>query len=446
MPTHLSEMIKPWVVCLSSALFFFFVFLQVNMFNAISPALIQNFQMNSTTLGHLSAFYFYGTVLFLFPAGMILDRYSTRSIILIAMFISVICTFLFSVAEHIWQAELSRFVIGICGAFCLLSSVKLASRWFPPKRMALIVGLIVTLAMLGGMCAQTPLTLLTDNIGWRKALVYDSIMGIFLLAIVAYFVKDYPKGKEHFHKIDKNELNNIGFWPALFQTVSNKQNILAGLYASLIDLPVFLLGATWGSLYLVQIRELNRAQASLVVSMIFIGMIIGCPVLGWLSDWLERRKLPMVMGAIASLIIILIIIYAPNLTFLSLSILFFILGFVVSSQVIAYPLVAESNPKILTGTSEGLASVLIMAGGFVIPLFPLLLNLHWNNMTINQIPIYSLTDYRLALMIMPIAFLIALGASFFVKETYCQSYVKKAITPKDEAEVIELLSETEGAL
>lgn len=202
----------------------------------------------------------------------------------------------------------------------------------------------------------------------------------------------------------------------------NIQNWLAGLFVSLVNLPLMLLGSTWGGFYLTQTQHLSSIDASFVDSLLFFGMIIGSPVVGWISDKARQRKMPMIFGTIASLIIILAIMYLPNLSYDSLAILFFMLGFAISSQIIGYPLVAESNPSILTGTSEGLASVLIMSGGFLIPVFPMLLNLHWNHAMKNGIPQYALHNYHLAFLIMPIAFLIALIAAFLVKETRCRSF------------------------
>ena len=132
--------LQPWIVCFSAALFFFFEFMQVNMFNALDPALIKTFHMSAIQLGHLSANYFYANVIFLFPAGMILDRISTRKAIVAAMLASVLCTFGFALSHAVWQAEICRFMTGIGGSFCLLSSVRLASRWFDSKQLALVIG------------------------------------------------------------------------------------------------------------------------------------------------------------------------------------------------------------------------------------------------------------------------------------------------------------------
>ena len=114
--------------------------------------------------------------------------------------------------------------------------------------------------------------------------------------------------------------------------------------------------------------------------------------------------------------------YVPHLSFWYLLILFFLLGFVISSQIISYPLIAESNPAILTGTAEGLASVLIMGGGFAIPFFPALLDLYWDHTMHRGIPFYSVQNYHLAFMIMPIAFLIALVFACMIQETHCRAF------------------------
>lgn len=419
----LLQRIQPWIVIFSASLFFFFEFLQMNMFNALDPYLYKAFHLtNSVQLGQLSACFMYSMVLFLFPAGMILDRFSTKKIITVAMFSCVFFVFLFSFTNTLGQGELCRLMTGIGDAFCLLTCVRLASRWFTPKHMALVIGLVVTFAMIGGMVAQTPLTELTQKVGWRMALRMDAVVGVVMWLVVLTFVKDFPADTKAFFQAQHDALEKLGFFHALTQTVKNIQNWLGGIFVSLVNLPLMLLGSTWGGWYLTQTQHLSTINASWVTSMLFVGMIFGSPILGWVSDNLERRKMPMIIGAIVSLAIILAIMYVPHLSFPDLLFLFFALGFATGSQIIGYPLVAESNPAILTGTAEGIASVLIMSGGFLIPVFPMLLNYHWAHTMKNGIPYYSVADYHLAFLIMPVAFLIALIAAFSVRETYCNAF------------------------
>jgi len=76
---------QPWLVCFSAALFFFYEFIQMNMFNAVSTDLMRDFSLHATKLGKLSAYYFYANLIFLPIAGVLLDRFSTRLIILSAL-------------------------------------------------------------------------------------------------------------------------------------------------------------------------------------------------------------------------------------------------------------------------------------------------------------------------------------------------------------------------
>lgn len=407
---------QPWIVVFAASLFFFYVFIQLNMFNAINPSLMATFHVGPNVTGNLSAYYFYADVIFLFPAGIILDRVSTRKLVAAAMAITVIATLLFAFCTSIWQASLCRFAIGAAGAFCLLSAVRIATRWFPPQRLALVIGLIVTLAMMGGLVAQTPLTLLTDHFGWRQAMIFDAIFGAMLWLVMWFGIKDFPRG---FKKEDLLS-HSAAFWPSLACIIRNPQNWLAGLFVCLMNLPVFLLGGNWGSLYLVEMDHLTREAASWVIMFFFIGLIIGSPLCGAWSDHWRRRKAPMLISALAAVIVILALMFLHFNT-LGLFTIFFLLGFVSGAQVIGYPLIAESNSPQLTGTAEGFSSVLIMAGGFTVPWFADLMNWHWSHHYVDNVPLYSSYDFDIALAIMPIAFIVAFLVALFIKETHCKN-------------------------
>lgn len=414
------DSLKPWLVCLSAAMFFFYEFIQMGMFNSLSPELMRDFKISATQLGNISAAYFYADVIFLFFAGILLDWFSPRKIILSAATVCVAATVAFALSRSSTVLWISHFLAGIGNAFCFLSCIKLASQWFPPKRMALVIGVTVTMAMAGGLVAQTPLTLLTQLLGWRHAVLIDALLGAGIIFLLWKFVED--KSNDEWHVVDNDHLRSP-LRDSIKFAFLNPQNWLGGLYTSFLNLPIFLLGDLWGIMYLTQVHHLSRTNASLITSMVFIGTIIGSPAVGWLSDYLGKRRKPMIYGAIISLLIILAIIYLPSLNFYSLLFLFFALGFFTSAQIVSYPLIAESNPKIMTGTATGLASILIMGGGAVFqPLFGWLMDLHWNGLTENGAHIYNAQSYYYGMIILPIAFLIALLASLLLKETNCQPW------------------------
>ena len=415
-----SSSVSAWFVTLTASLFFFYVFIQLNLFNAIDVQLMQAFKLNAAELGKLSSLFFYANTLFLFPAGILLDRYSTKKILLFAATMTTFGTFLFGLAEAYLLAATGRFMVGIGAAFCFLSCIRIATRWFPPSKMAFVTGMIVTMAMIGGLVAQTPVALLSEMIGWRHAVLFDAGLGGFILLAIFLFVQDYPPGSQDKIKHQHSQLKSLGFWQSIRLVFLNPQNWFGGLYTALLNLPIFLLGALWGIHYLMEAHHLTLLQGSYATTLLFVGVIFGSPFFGWVSDRLRRRVLPMVIGAIASFIIILALMYMPNLSLGTILLLFFLIGFVTSSQVLTYPTIAELNSPALTSSAISVISFTIMVSGVIFqPLFGWVMELHWDHTIINGVPVYSPADMLNAMMIMPIGFVIGFFISLMMKETRC---------------------------
>src|SRR3989338_716793 len=93
-----------WLVVMTAALFFFYEFIQMNLFNTINTQLRETYRLNAEQLGQLFSMYFYANALVLFPVGNLLDRYSTKKLLLTAVFVCTIGTFLFSTATVYWMA------------------------------------------------------------------------------------------------------------------------------------------------------------------------------------------------------------------------------------------------------------------------------------------------------------------------------------------------------
>lgn len=398
---------RAWLVCSTAALFFFFMFTQMLVFNAISGYLMQDFNISAAQLGYLSTYFFLGNILCLFPAGMILDRFSPHKVLLSALALLTLGTLIFGLTHSYGIAAFSRVITGIGAAFALLGGIKIASRWFPSQKMALVVGTIVTIGVFGGFIAQTPVTVLVDHFGWRPTSLISVCLGVIVFLLIAIIVRDYPEESKETIAAQKKDLKATGFWSSLGRSVSKKQNWLAGSYTSLLNLPIFILGGMWGISYLVDVQKFDRTHASYITSMLFVGMMVGSPLLGWVSDRIRLRRLPMIGGAIAALIVIFIIMSIPGMGLGSFLVLFFLLGIASAAQVISYPLVAESNPPAITATATSLASLLIMMGGYANALFGWVLGATGNN-------------YNIAMWIMPIAFAVGLVAAFLAKESHCK--------------------------
>ena len=401
----------PYIVCFTAALFFAYELMQLHMMNAIGPMVMRDLHLNAANFGLLSSTYLLADVIFLIPAGIILDRFSTRKVILTAMILCVVGTFGLALASTFSVACFMHFISGIGNAFCFLSCIMLITRWFSPSKQSLIIGLVITTGMFGGFIAQSPFAKLAQLLSWRSALMVDGVIGLFVLALVALFVFD----KE---KIAATNKEGIGsFLIGLKKCFVNTQNIACGLYISFMNMPLMIIGAVYGSLFLTQVHGISLIQASFAISMICVGTIVGSPVFGHYGDKYNNKKLLMAAGSILSIAVFFAIMFAPSASMISLMTLFALLGFFTSSQVLGYPLITEASEKSLTGTSTSIAAVIIMG----LPMFlgPFAGKIMDSLSIIN--PYTGATSFpnesfQVAFLIFPIGFLIALSLLSLIKE------------------------------
>lgn len=405
---------QPWFIVLSAALFFFYEFIQMNLLSGISDAVMADLRMSATQFGWLSSAYFLSTVLFLLVAGILLDRFSARRIILSSLIVCVAGIILFSTAQGLWTAMFARFLSGVGSAFCFLSVIRLASRWFSAKQMAFVTGCVVTMAMAGALLAQTPLTLLLQHFTWRNALLMDAGFGMIIFVLIAFIVKDYPQDHSTVSQRERLQLNELGYLRSVRLAFFRGQNWLAGSYTSLMNLIVILMGGTWGKLYLMSTYHLSPLKSSYVTSLLFIGAIIGGPLAGWVSDRLRVRCLPMIVGAIICLGLVTMLMLLP-LTFSGLTCLFLAIGIATSTQVIGYPYVAENSPRVITAMSVSVVNISTQAGLFLAePLFGFLIDLRHKGGS------YIASDFHLAMLLFPLSFVLAIAMVLKLRETRCQ--------------------------
>lgn len=407
----------PWIVCLSAALFFFYEFIQSNMFSSIAMDVMADFHINAESYSRLSSIYFLANVIFLFPAGTILDRFSTKKVILLSLSLCIVGTFLFAQSSDYAVALICRFLTGIGSAFCFLACIRLASRWFPSNRLALATGVIVTFAMTGGLMAQTPLTLLIEHFNWRTAIRLDAFFGIIIFIAISFLVKDAPFLSKNHHNSEVLNQPKMSVLKSMKTAYFKVPTILCALYTSLMNMPIVVLGAMAGSIYLTQTYNLSREEASYSMSLLFLGTLIGSPLVGSFSDYISRKRGIMILGTILSLAVMLALLYIPSMSINCVLCLFFILGFLTSTQILTYPMVAENNPPELTATAVSVISIMAQGGPIIYQnLFGHLLQINWDGKIVNGVPFYSLANYQTALWIIPTGFIISLMAALLLKE------------------------------
>ena len=400
---------KSWVVVMTAASFFFYSFIQMTMF---STAEMKDYFISVLSIPDAAAFgvfggmFLNGCVLFLIPAGVLLDKLSVRKLMLVSVFIVLIGVAGLTLTQNLVIAKFFRFITGVAHCIAFMAPLRLAPRWFPSKKLALAVGLVITFAVTGGLMSQTPMYYAITELGGKQTMFLNLGLGGLIFILVLLFVKDHPTGAE-----PKEDSKSLPLWSGLKNAIGNKQNWLSGLYIGLLNLAVLLLGAIWGTNYLLyKYDHLSPEIITSIIGMIFIGTMIGSPLCGFISDKLKNRKWTMSGGASLSLILMLTIIFASNPSAGFLYVMFFLLGIITSAQIIGYAVIAESNSDNVLGTANGFAAVLLMGiAAIAQPLFGLLVKIFGGE---------NPESYMKAIYLMPVSFLIALICSLLLRETF----------------------------
>ncbi|OGT22053.1 MAG: hypothetical protein A3C55_05375 [Gammaproteobacteria bacterium RIFCSPHIGHO2_02_FULL_42_13] len=403
-----------FTVLIGSLFYAYEFFLQVSP-GVMTDALMHAFNVNATILGTISGFFYYSYTIMQMPGGFLLDRYGARIVLTIVIAICTLGTLLFSLSTNAFTASIARLIIGAGSGFAFVGALYLIIRWIPIRYLALFIGLAQLLASIGAIGGEAPLEIMIEHGGWQHAMFVLFVTGVVLTILVALFVRDRPK-----HYEERAE-HRPKIATTLRAVLGSAQTWYIAVYSFAIWAPMTAFAALWGIPFLTQADHLTPIAAADAMIFIWLGVAIGSPFIGWISDYFERRCWPLIVSAIIGLLSIMIVIYKPNLNYDLLLLLLFILGLSASGQSLVFAVIKDNNYVYHSGAANGFNNMVIVSTGAIFqPLIGKILDLTWSGSLHNGIRLYSLHSYQLALMLVPLSLFVAiLMSAFFIRETNC---------------------------
>jgi len=408
-----------YVIWFLGAFFFFIDYIIRVSPSILTPTLMQFFHTNAFSIGGFSGFFYYAYIGMQIPVGLLVDRFGPKWLLIGATLICAFSTFLFATMQHLSMGFLSRFLMGFGASFAFVGTLKLISIWFKAERFAFLAGLTQAMGMLGAMMGQGPMAMVYHQFGWQNCL-YALSVGFVLLAVgMIFLIREKP------HKLTSHQ--PISVQSSLISLFKNAQNCLNCLFIGLLYAPSACFGEQWGASFLSLVQSISIEKAGHETGILFIGLAIGCPLLGWLSDRMGRRVIIMQICVALCCLLLTLIIYGhalPIHRWLTPSVymvLLFMYGFFNSGIVVSYALAAEINPHQQTGIALGVTNMAsVILGALMIPIVGLILDNLWTGTIHQGIPVFSIQEYRIAFSALPIGCILAFGISLFQKETYCR--------------------------
>lgn len=402
---------------LASLFYLYEFFLQVFL-STISSQIMVQFHLDASDFSIMNAGYFLPYSLMQIPVGILVDRFGARPLLTIAIGAAATGVLWFSNISTFELGFLSRFFMGFGSSFAYVSLLVLALNWFPKKHFGLMVGLANFLGATGPFLAGGPLSLLLNAFdhNWRLILVYISILGFVLAACVGFFVRNGPGRKKGaiIHLDPYKEKLSV----RLKLLAKNRQAWIIVFYSGFVYVSTPLLGAYWGTGYLIS-RGLSQTIAATLSSFLWIGFAIGGPLTGKISDQMKRRKPILAFSPFLGLIGSLFLLFFPTQELFLLTLFFFMIGFASAGCSIAFASISEHVQASVQATAIGFNNSMIT---FFAALFPPIAGflIEWE--AVGKTHIYSKAQYETGLILMPCFYLISfILSTCFIKETFCRS-------------------------
>ena len=320
--------------------------------SVMMPQLTDAFGVNALGVSAIVGMFYYGYSPFSLVAGTSLDRFGAKRVIPIGAAVVGIGAILFGTG-NVAAANIGRFLQGAGGAFALIGAAYLITKNFPASVGASLIGATQMFGMAGGSVGQFLVgPIIKGGVSWDRFWIYAGCLGLVIsIVLLILLPKETPKAATRGTGAFTTLLRSLG------KVFRNPQSYLCGFISGLLFIPTTILGMTWGVRFLQEARGREFEAAVTLAAAIPLGWMIGCPLLGFISDRLGRRK-PVIFGGTIMLLAMVTWVLFGNPEILRGHTVGILMGIASGAAMLPYTVIKEVNPPELGGTATGVVNFL----------------------------------------------------------------------------------------
>jgi|MudIll2142460700_1097286.scaffolds.fasta_scaffold51233_2 MFS family permease len=264
-------------------------------YGTLLPEMLPYLSITKAEAGGIYSSYFAAYTILSPILGLAADRYSIRFLVSIFVAIMGAGTFLMQYPTSLLQASLFFTVAGIGCSACWAPVMALAQRWTSDKRRGLSLSLVDAGSSLGVMAAGGLVPLAVAGAGWQLGWMGLGIMGLALGVINFILIRDRPGPSSPAKIVARPRARVSG--TTYKQLLQDRRFWLLGL-AYLLTGFAIIIPFTFISTYAVQELAFPYESATLLITIIGGGGMIGKLTLGPLSDRVGRIKIMALCAAL----------------------------------------------------------------------------------------------------------------------------------------------------
>jgi MFS family permease len=395
----------PWLL---AAVAYAIAFMQRVALQTFIDKLSHEFHSNAEGAGLLVSGYFFAYVALQIPAGILVDTFGVRRVIIASLAISTAGTFAFAVAPSLPLAFVARMVIASGDALIFTATIKMVAQQFSARKFGLMSGLSQVSGYVGGMLATTPLAILISLVGWRLsfgmlACILASNLCACYLVLPRETANPAIPGRESWGNVRRKLNASVS---RMLDALRTREAWGCALIFASHFVAVTSLTAAWGIPMLMQAYGLDRTAASQPM-LIFMAMnIAGSLYFGYLSDKIRNLPRALALSCIirSALVLALTPYIGSMLGMTSTIILFGAMGLIAGSVV---PLILKYLSRVYEPeyVATGVAINSTLAGiicGLLQPVIGFALEVTWSGLTNSDGKVYSISGYNVLMVLLAV--------------------------------------------
>jgi len=393
------------VAWLLTAVYYFFQYALRSAPAVMMPQLSDAFGLSVVGVAGIVGLFYYGYSPFSLVAGAAMDRLGPQRLLPLAACIVGVGALLFATGQS-QIASVGRFMQGAGGVFALVGAIYIATKNFPASKAATLIGATQMFGMAGGSAGQFVVgPMIGAGLSWNMFWIGMGVIGLAIGAILFFLI---PR---------EEGAAQSGPWlrstAAAFATVfKNPHSILCGLISGLLFIPTTIFDMVWGVRFLQEAHGMDYGTAVMRSATVPFGWIIGCPLLGLISDRIGYRKPVIIGGAVVLFICLAWILFGPT-GVLPPYVLGLVAGIASGAAMLPYTVIKEVNPPQFGGTATGVVNFINFTFSALLgPVFGWKLQQVSGGASQLELP-----DFQRAFQPMLAGVLIAIVLTLFLKET-----------------------------
>jgi MFS family permease len=353
-----------WLVWILAVTFVVFKFSVQTGYAIINPSMQKDVGLTLRNVSIIAATYTWVYAVFQFYGGPLLDQLGSRKVIPASIALFTLGVFIFANAQSFEMLLISQFLMAIASCTGFVGAGYIGGKWFGMAKFSFMFGLVQVVASFTSAISQNLIDLGLKYMDWRMLFNFAGVFGIILSVLGAIFIRNpnpvaSSTGMSFLDFI--NAVNKKLIEVAKIPHVWLSAIIGGGSFGVLLSL-----GVVWAP-KLLKVRGATDSLAVFGSSMLWLGLTVGCMIVPWWSDYIQKRKMPIILGTIIQFIMFALLVYVPNLGIEMDLVLCFVFGFANSLHMLCFSTTADVVKPEQIGTSAAIVNgIMFIISGLMI--------------------------------------------------------------------------------